>query len=83
MFPGFYEETRTSYEFLGPTATKNIQFVDMQLVVMDAGKYSNYDILPLPADIAAKVVTDCFTILKGQLPPDKRVDSVAEENFKR
>lgn len=65
------------------TATKNIQFVDMQLVVMDAGKYSNYDILPLPADIAAKVVTDCFTILKGQLPPDKRVDSVAEENFKR
>ena len=65
------------------TATKNIQFVDMQLVVMDASKYSDFDILPLPADMAAKVIMDCFTALKNQLPPDKKVDSVSEENYKR
>lgn len=65
------------------TATQEVTGVDMQLVVMDASKYSDYDILPLPADMAAKVVLDCFNILKQQLPADKKVDSVSEENFKR
>lgn len=65
------------------TATKNIRFVEMHLVVMDLGKYSNYDLLPLPADMAAKVVEQCYKILSGQQIPDKRVDSVAEENKQR
>src|SRR4051812_25382227 len=65
------------------TATQNIAGVDMQLVVMDASKYTDFDILPLPADMAAKVVIDVFNALRGQLMPDKRVDSVSEENFKR
>ena len=78
-------EIRDGYAILTEdvTKTKNIQFADLQLVVMDASKYSDFDILPLPADMAAKVVMDCFNILKEQLPADKRVDSVSEENIKR
>jgi len=64
-------------------ATKNIRFVDMQLVGLDMSKYSDYDLLPISADMAAKLVMDAYNILKGQLPADKRVDSVAEENTKR
>ncbi len=62
------------------TNTLNVRYVDMQLVVMDASKYSDFDILPLPADMAIKIVTDCFNILKGQLPPDKTVSSITENN---
>ena len=65
------------------TSTQLVTAVDMQLVVMDAGKYGDYDILPLPADMAIKIVTDAFNILKQQLPADKRVDSVSEERIDR
>lgn len=61
------------------TATKSITHVDMQLAVMDAAKYTDFEILPLTADLAAKIVTDCFNILKQQLPRDTKVDSVADE----
>ena len=59
-------------------STKGTTQVDMQLVVMDAGKYSDYDILPIPADMAAKVVIDTYNILKQQLPADKTVGNISE-----
>lgn len=59
---------------------RNTKYVDMQLVVMDFEKYDDYDILPLPADMAADIVTEVFQLLAKELPPDKRVDSVNEEN---
>ena len=65
------------------TQTLGINYVDMQLVVMDFEKYSDFDLLPLPADLAAKIVTEAFKILSNQFPPDKKVDSVSEEQFKR
>lgn len=63
------------------TATLGVNFVDIQLVVMDAGKYDDFDVLPLPADMAAKIVMDAFSILKQQLPADKKVESLSEENL--
>jgi hypothetical protein len=65
------------------TATLGVNYVDMHLIVMDAGKYSDFDILPLPADLAAKIVVDAFNILKQQLPADKKVESLSEENLVR
>lgn len=65
------------------TVTQGVTAVDIQLVVMDASKYTDFDILPLPADMAAKVIMDAFNILKQQLPADKKVDAVAEEKDTR
>ena len=59
-------------------AVRGTTQVDMQLVVMDAGKYGDFDILPLPADMAAKVVMDAYNILKQQLPSDKTVGNISE-----
>jgi hypothetical protein len=61
------------------TATQMVTAVDIQLVVMDTSKYGDYDILPLPADMAGKIVTDCFNLLKQQLPNDNVVSAVSEE----
>jgi hypothetical protein len=57
----------------------NVNAVDMQLVVMDIGKYGDYDILPLTADMAAQVVAEVVSLLMPTPYPDKRVDSMSEE----
>jgi hypothetical protein len=58
------------------TATKDVDFVDMQLIVMDFEKYSDYDQLPLPADMAAAVVEEVYQMLLQTPPPNKKVDSI-------
>ena len=53
--------------------------VDMQLVVMDFDKYSDYDLLPLSADQAAAVVQEVAALLLQTPNTDKKVDSVNEQ----
>ena len=53
--------------------------VFMRLVVMDFEKYSDYDMLPLQADMAIDVVKEVYGMLMGTPIPDKRVDSTSEE----
>jgi hypothetical protein len=65
------------------TQTRDTKYVDMKLVVMDAEKYSDWDVLPLPADMAADVVQEAFKILAAQFPPDDKVDSSSVENPER
>ena len=60
-------------------AGENVNAVDMQLVVMDLDKYSDYDLLPLPADMAEQVVAEVVSLLSGAPPPDRRVDSFGEQ----
>lgn len=58
---------------------QNVNSVDMQLVVMDFDKYGDYDLLPLTADMAGQVIAEVVSLLMPAPPPDKRVDSMAEE----
>lgn len=83
--PGFITyEPRDGYVIFSEDITsvsgENTQFVDMQLVVMDFDKYSDYDLLPLNADIAFEIIQTVAQMLMGTPPPDKRVDSLTNKN---
>jgi len=56
----------------------NVNAVDMQLVVMDMDHYSDYDLLPLTADMAAQVIQEVAALLMQTPPPDTRVDKNEE-----
>jgi hypothetical protein len=58
---------------------RNVNSVDMQLIVMDIDKYGDFDILPLTADMAAQVVAEVVSLLMPTPYPDTRVDSISEE----
>ena len=62
---------------------KNVQAVDMQLVVMDFDKYDDYDLLPLSADMAADIIKQTAALLMQTPPPDNRVDALTEENINK
>ena len=57
----------------------NVNSVDMQLVVLDMDKYGDYDILPIPADMAAEIIAGVVSLLMPTPPTDNRVDSITEE----
>lgn len=61
----------------------NINSVDMQLVVSDLDNYGDYDILPLPSDMAAQIITEVAALLMPTPPPDLKVDSRAEESINK
>ena len=48
------------------------------LVVMDISKYGDYDSLPLPADMEATIVQECFKLFAVQGQGSKIVDPSAE-----
>ena len=56
----------------------NVNAVDMQLVVMDMDHYSDYDLLPLTADMAAQVIQEVAALLMQTPPTDTRVDKNEE-----
>ena len=51
----------------------------IRLVVSDFDHYSDYDILPLQADMAADIIRDTVAALTAAPPKDGRVDSRTEE----
>ena len=53
--------------------------VFIRLVVMDFDHYSDYDILPLQADMAGDIIKETVAILSTAPPQDGRVDSMSEE----
>jgi len=61
----------------------NINSVDMQLVVLDMDKYADYDILPLPADMAGEIIAGVVSLLMPTPPTDERVDSRTEEPIQK
>jgi hypothetical protein len=58
---------------------ENVNTVDMQLIVADLDHYGDFDILPLPQDMAGQIVAEVVALLTQTPPPDKRVDSMVEE----
>lgn len=61
------------------TAAKGVQAVDMQLMVMDFDHYSEFDLLPLPAELAADVVAQVVALLSTAPIQDNAVDSTTEQ----
>lgn len=59
-------------------ATKGITHVDMKLAVWDATRYSDFDELPIPADLAAKIITECAQIFANQALQNEKADSTSE-----
>jgi hypothetical protein len=59
-------------------STKNITHVDMKIAVMDMLRYGDFDELPLPADLVAKIIMDCASIFSNQAPQNEKGESVAE-----
>lgn len=53
--------------------------VTMRLVVMDISKYSDYDILPIPADMEWDVVNEAYKLFATEPVADKLVDSGVNE----
>lgn len=58
---------------------ENVNAVDIQLVVADLDKYSDYDLLPLPADMAGQIVAEVVSLLMPTPQNDLKVDSLSEE----
>lgn len=52
-----------------------ITSVFMRLVVMDFDKYSDYDLLPLTAEMASDIVLEVYQLLSGVREQNKVVDS--------
>ena len=75
-----YEPTGDGYIIFTEdiTGALGISAVDIQLVVNDMAHYSDFDILPLTADMAAEVV-QTVAMLRMQTPAEnKKVDSTVE-----
>jgi len=59
-------------------ASPAIEEVMIRLVVMDVSALSDYDPLPIPADMETSVITGVLQILGVQATPENKVDPVAE-----
>lgn len=76
-----YEQTGDGYLIFTENIieTLGVNSVDLQLVVNDFDKYSDFDILPLSADMAGEVIKEVVAMLLGTPNTDKRVDSTITE----
>lgn len=54
-------------------------FVTIRLVVLDMSKYTDYDILPVPADMEWEVVQEVYKLFSTEPVADKLVDSGVNE----
>jgi hypothetical protein len=55
--------------------------VDIWMVVMDISQYTDYDLLPVPADMEATLVEKAFQLFINQRPADNAVDTTAERQI--
>lgn len=53
--------------------------VTMRLVVMDISQYSDYDIIPIPADMEFDVIQEAYKLFATEPVADKLVDSGVNE----
>jgi len=65
--------------FTEDLTASGITAVDMQLAVLDFDHYSDYDLLPLSADMAGDVIKEVAALLMQTPMTDKRVDSTVTE----
>lgn len=65
--------------FTEDLTASGVNAVDIQLVVMDFDKYSDFDLLPLTAEQAGQVVQEVALLLLQTPNTDKKVDSTITE----
>lgn len=73
-----YEISGDGYVIFTEDITASCPAVDMQLVVMDFDHYSDFDLLPMTADMAAEVVQAVSLMLLQAPQTDLKVDSITE-----
>lgn len=56
-----------------------ITSVSLKLIVYDLSTYSDYDMLPVPADMEATIISEVLKLLGVQQAPDNKVDPVSEQ----
>jgi hypothetical protein len=61
-----------------PAQTPAITAVNMQLVVLDVTKYSDYELLPLNADLEAQVVDTVYKMFAGEPNKPQIVDPTSD-----
>ena len=54
--------------------------VSMRLAIMDVSQYSDYDNLPVPAEMEWSIIQEVFKMYSSQPIPDKLVDSSVKES---
>jgi hypothetical protein len=59
-----------------------INAVDVEMVVYDTTAQDEYAPLPIPADMEPQLVQEAFQFFSNQRPPDKLVDTVADNQNK-
>ena len=80
-----YEQTGNGYILFTEdiTAALGINSVDIQLVVLDFDRYDDYDLLPLPADMAAEVIQTVVALLLQTPPENLKVDSTMDGSMQK
>ena len=75
-----YEQTGNGYILFTEdiTAALGISTVDIQLIVLDFDRYDDYDLLPLPADMAAEVIQTVAALLLQTPAETLKVDSTTD-----
>jgi len=58
-------------------APYSITAATVKLLVMDMSNYSDYDLLPIPADMEAACIEQVYQIFSGEPAPDKVDDPIA------
>lgn len=62
--------------------TPAITEVAMRLIVMDISQYTDYEALPIPADMEMDIIKDVLEVLGVKQPADDIVDPIAEPTKK-
>jgi len=74
-----YEVVGNEVIYKGDLTLEGITKVRMQLIVMDVDRLTDYDPLPIPADMEDTVVRKVFELMQAQMPTDKIVDSAVDK----
>ena len=80
-----YEQTGNGYILFTEdiTAALGINSVDIQLIVLDFDRYDDFDLLPLPADMAAEVIQTVAALLLQTPPETLKVDSTTDGQMQK
>ena len=64
------------------TTDENLR-IYVRLVIFDINSYDDFSPLPLPADMEASIVQECFKFFSMQMPASKIVDPSAERKMQK
>lgn len=80
-----YEQTGNGYILFTDdiTAKLGINAVDIQLIILDFDRYDDFDLLPLPADMAAEVIQTVTALLLQTPAENLKVDSTTDGTIQK